>query len=53
MKSRVLWRSWGYMIGYKVIDHRIELDWSILEEYIQTKKEICTSVDVLGRVELR
>jgi len=50
MESRALWRSWGYMIGYKVIDHRIEPGWSIL---VQTKKEISTSIDVLDRVELR
>ena len=41
------------MISYKVIRYKVELDRSILEEYMQTKRKIFSFTNVLSRLDIR
>jgi len=41
------------VISYEVIRHKWELDRSILEEYMQTRRKIFSSTNVLSRSDVR
>ena len=41
------------MISYRVTGYEIELDWSILEKFIQIRRKISTSANILSRVDIR
>jgi len=41
------------VISYEVIRYKVELDRSILEEYIQTKRKVFSSTNILSRLDVR
>jgi len=41
------------VISYEVIRYKVELDRSILEEYIQTRRKIFSFANVLSRLDVR
>jgi len=41
------------MISYKVIGHKIEPGEFILKDYVQTRRKIFFSIDILSRLDVR